>query len=72
MFPKTMRGHMLRILYETLEANGWSRSEASRVLCVSLTTVKVMIREMRTLGIVIPKGPPGRRPTPEVPSDDHP
>jgi predicted transcriptional regulator len=52
MFPKTMRGHMLRILYETLDSNGWNKSKTARSLQISLTTIKIMIREMKSFGVV--------------------
>ena len=51
MFPKTMRGHMLRILYETLEANRWNKTHAAAELELSLTTVKLMTREMKSHGV---------------------
>ncbi len=54
-FPKTMRGYQYRILFYTLEKNGWNRTYAARELDMGLRTVKDMLREIRRLGVEVPK-----------------
>lgn len=50
---------MLRILYETLEANGWNKSHAALDLDLSLTTVKLMTHEMKKHGVAPKVSHPG-------------
>ena len=50
-----MRGYQYRILFYTLEKNGWNRTYTARELDMGLRTVKDMLREIRRLGVEVPK-----------------
>ena len=62
VFPATMDGYKMRILYLTLQSLEWDRLASANALGLSPKTVRSWIRQMRANGIVVPGGRNGRPP----------